>query len=200
MQKPKKNTTFIRRITLLLTVLLVFYPMVTMAATFLEIQKWLQAHNDYRASHGVPAVTWSETLATSAQSYANTCPSGHSSSGYGENLAWATYGMEVSLVVTMWYDEEAFYDYNNPGFNSETGHFTQVVWKDTIEIGCGLATNCSADSPYMAHVWVCQYNPPGNYTNLFAENVFPPKTDNGDKELSASKGKTTPILSILLLQ
>lgn len=172
-----------------------------MAASSAEIQEWLQAHNNYRTLHGVPPVTWSATVAASAQTYAETCPSEHSGSGYGENLAWATYDMGESTVVQYWYDEEPHYDYNNPGFSSETGHFTQVVWKGTTEIGCGFATGCGDAWPYMSNVWVCQYNPPGNYLSEFPENVFPPTPSSGTgTSIPAGITILTPILNLLLAQ
>ncbi|MCK8604329.1 CAP domain-containing protein [Desulfoferrobacter suflitae] len=143
-------------------------------ATQAEIEQWLQAHNYYRALHGSPAVTWSDTVAASAQAWADTCPSVHSSSGYGENLAWASYALTPQGAVDLWYAEEPLYDYNNPGFSMATGHFTQVVWKSTTQIGCGCKTGCTSPSPYCA--CVCQYNPPGNVFGQFAENVLPPST------------------------
>ncbi len=176
----------------------------TMAATTTEIEQWLQVHNNHRTLHGVSAVTWSETVAASAQDYADTCPSGHSGSIYGENLAWATYDMVISSAVQLWYDEEPDYNYNNPGFSSETGHFTQVVWKTTTEIGCALATGCDSNWPFMENVWVCQYNPPGNYIGQFAENVFPPNSGNEDDSVEGatptSAGTIVPILHLLLLK
>ena len=148
--------------------LVFFFSTSAIAATTAEIEEWLQAHNNRRALHGVSAVTWSEAVAVRAQAHADTCPAGHSDSEYGENLAWATYDMGLSQVVQMWYDEESDYDYNKPGFSSGTGHFTQVVWKTTTEIGCAFVTRCEGDQPY---VWVCQYNPAGNFIGQFAENV-----------------------------
>ncbi len=175
-----------------------------MAATTTEIEQWLQAHNNYRTLHGVSAVTWSETIAANAQIYADTCPSVHSNSGYGENQAWASYNMGIGSIVQMWYDEEPNYDYNDPGFSSDTGHFTQVVWKATTEIGCAFATGCDSDWPYMANAWVCQYNPPGNYISQFAENVFPPNSENeddGDYGTTPTDGRTiVPTLHLLLLK
>ncbi len=156
----------------LTAMLILFWAPLSIAASPMEIQEWLQAHNNYRTLHGVPPVTWSSTVADSAQAYADTCPSVHSGSGYGENLAWsspASHNPGVSTIVQWWYDEQALYDYDNPGFNSKTGHFTQVVWKGTAEIGCGFATNCNI--PGKDNIWVCQYNPPGNYTGHFAEMI-----------------------------
>ncbi len=37
-----------------------------------------------------------------------------------------------------------------------TGHYTQVVWRDTKEVGCGIATGSNTD--YL----VCRYSPGGN--------------------------------------
>jgi pathogenesis-related protein 1 len=37
------------------------------------------------------------------------------------------------------------------------GHYTQVVWKNSMEVGGGMAI-CDNKS----QVWVCNYNPPGN--------------------------------------
>lgn len=159
------------RITLFAMLSICFFSTSTMAAPTVEIEEWLQVHNNHRKSHGVSAVIWSEAVAVSAKAHADTCPSGHSKSAFGENLAWATYNMGVSQVVQMWYKEETDYDYNSPGFSSKTGHFTQVVWKATTEIGCASTTKCGGNHPY---VWVCQYNPPGNYIGQFPENVNSP--------------------------
>lgn len=159
-------------VALLVALLMLFPVLPSLAATSAEVQEWLQAHNNYRALHGVPAVTWSNTVAASAQAYADTCPESHSGGQYGENMAWASYDLGESGAVKLWYDEEPLYDYGKPGFSDETGHFTQVVWKSTIEIGCGYATNCNISG--MNYVWVCQYNPHGNVIGQFANNVFPP--------------------------
>ena len=46
--------------------------------------------------------------------------------------------------------EEPFYNWNLPGFAEKTGHFTQLVWKETTQVGCGL-TFCppGAGSPFV---------------------------------------------------
>jgi uncharacterized protein YkwD len=146
-------------------------PTTGFAKDSVETNEWLAAHNNYRLLHSVAPLNWSVTLAESAQQFADTCPSGHSQSGYGENIAWATNSRSPQSIVTMWYDEEKDYNYDKPGYISGTGHFTQIVWKNSIEVGCAYATTCSGNWPHMENTWVCQYNPPGNFTNQFAENV-----------------------------
>ena len=49
--------------------------------------------------------------------------------GHGENLywGWGSGGPPATLDAGQaWYDEVELYDFNNPGFSMETGHFTQV--------------------------------------------------------------------------
>lgn len=138
-----------------------------------EGEQWLASHNRYRSLHKSTSLQWSDTLAASALAYAVTCPRGHSSTEYGENIAWATYVQKPEDVVDRWYGEEPEYDYERPGFSSGIGHFTQIVWKETTEVGCACRSGC-ADG--YSDVCVCQYNPPGNYRNRFAENVLPPHT------------------------
>eukprot|EP00953_Heterococcus_sp_UTEX-ZZ885_P005950 3684-Heterococcus_DN1.PRE.1 len=131
-----------------------------------EQDVYLKAHNDARAAVGVQAVTWSTTVAASAQAYANTCPSDHSGSKYGENLAWMGRGT-TQQAVQMWIDEKSAYSYgsNSCAPGKVCGHYTQIVWRATTEIGCAKAT-CGSFAilgDASGTVWVCQYSPPGNY-------------------------------------
>lgn len=47
----------------------------------------------------------------------------------------------------------------------EVGHFTQLVWKSSTELGVGMAR------PAKGGV-VCNYNLPGNVTDQFGDNVL----------------------------
>mmetsp|Transcript_8027 Transcript_8027/g.20596 ORF Transcript_8027/g.20596 Transcript_8027/m.20596 type:complete len:283 (+) Transcript_8027:204-1052(+) len=130
----------------------------------------LVAHNNYRALHGVPDLVWDTAVEQSAQAWADGCriPLEHSSgTGFGENLAWG-YG-SMTAAIDAWYSEIDQYDYGNPGFTGGTGHFTQIVWKDTKRLGCAMGYCPDVYGGY----WVCQYDPPGNYLGNFGSNVLP---------------------------
>ena len=60
------------------------------------------------------------------------------------------------------------YDFNKPGFKSGIGHFTQVVWKETKELGIAKAKG--DDGKIFV---VARYHPAGNYMNQFQDNVKP---------------------------
>lgn len=148
----------------------------------------LSQHNDYRALHHAPALTSSNSLERSAQDWANQLASTgafeHSgASGVGENL-YASYTTQSSIAtntlatgaVQAWYEEVENYNYENPGFSSATGHFTQVVWQGTTQLGCGAAqgTKTINGRRYNAFYVVCHYAAPGNVLGQFPANVQQP--------------------------
>ena len=128
----------------------------------------LSLHNGYRAEHCVPALTWSAELAAAAQRWAENCWIGHDSKrGHiGENIAWGG-DRSASSAVDAWYKEVKVYNYAKPGFASSTAHFTQMVWKDTKQIGCGVA-KCYLGT---VRLWVCRYGPTGNWAGKYPQNV-----------------------------
>ncbi|XP_067294770.1 GLI pathogenesis-related 2 isoform X1 [Pseudorasbora parva] len=155
--------------------------------------EFLQAHNAYRRHHGAQPLTVNKNLCRSAQAWAehllsiNTLK--HSNKDYGENLyyAWssATKKLTGREAVDSWYSEIKDYNFSRPGFSSKTGHFTQVVWKDTKEVGVGLASN--GNTTFV----VGQYLPAGNITNVgyFEKNVLP----TGSKVDSKPTGTTVTV-------
>lgn len=137
-------------------------------------QAFLDAHNGYRAKHCAPPLAWSPELAKVAQSWANElqrqgCAFEHSNQQtYGENLAGGSRGaLDPKATVAMWYDEVKTYDFAGGGFSMETGHFTQVVWTTTTQVGCGWVTCKQMD------IIVCNYNPPGNWEGQYKQHVLP---------------------------
>lgn len=131
----------------------------------------LDAHNAKRKLHCAPPLTWSDKLAAEAQAWANDCKNAHSGTADGENLAfWVPSASNDQAFQNTWYCEVKHYDFDNPqvvgGFKNGcdppvNGHFTQVVWKSSREIGCGKA-NCSINGQDGVY-WVCRYSPPGNF-------------------------------------
>jgi uncharacterized protein YkwD len=138
-----------------------------------EAAQWVEAHNRLRAKHCAAPLTWSAKLAEIAQRWANAlrdrgCQFGHSGGSTGENLAAGTLGtLDPGTVVKMWYDEVAQYHFPDGGFSSNTGHFTQVVWRATRRVGCGHSQCKGMD------ILVCEYDPAGNWEGQYRDNVLP---------------------------
>ncbi|KNZ50044.1 hypothetical protein VP01_462g3 [Puccinia sorghi] len=137
-------------------------------------QDWLDAHNNYRSQYGVESLTWSEDLVEVASSQADKCIWKHTSHNeYGENIAAGQ--NSASDVVTAWVEGPNERDAWNPESATPT-HFTQVVWKETKQIGCAFKT-CETiagtslpQSP--VKLWACEYHPKGNIGGEYVKNVL----------------------------
>lgn len=127
------------------------------------------AHNRVRAGVGVAPLEWSPELARYAQRWADRLKqrgcrlehrpsSGPDAQRHGENLYSGTGRAPAAAeVVDMWAAEVASYDAKRNRCKGVCGHYTQVVWRASQRVGCAMAT-CGA-----TEVWVCNYDPPGNY-------------------------------------
>ncbi|MBC8317543.1 MAG: hypothetical protein H8E41_06520 [Desulfobulbaceae bacterium] len=136
-----------------------------------EAQQALMLHNQYRADVGVGPVAWSDKIALYAQEWADNLAatqcsmehrprSGKWKQEYGENLFMGTAGYYgISDAVTAWESEKKDYqgDVITAANYAATGHYTQIVWQNTRQIGCATAL-CNNNI-----IIVCNYDPPGNF-------------------------------------
>jgi hypothetical protein len=142
------------------------------AATFTGKQKaeLLAAHNRYREEVGEPALAWSDRLADSALAWAQHLAHEvhalkHSGAvATGENIAtWSAGYASLTMFVGLWGAERKFFidasfpDVSRTGDWKAVAHYSQLVWRRTTKVGCGLATGGGQD--YL----VCPYNPQGNF-------------------------------------
>jgi pathogenesis-related protein 1 len=123
----------------------------------------LAAHNAVRQAVRVPALTWSVELAAFAQQWANALAARgqfahRRNSAYGENLYEIT-GAHTTPgeVVDQWASESKNFRYDSNTCRGVCGHYTQIVWRDTRRVGCAVARTGRSE------VWVCNYDPPGNW-------------------------------------
>ncbi|PON55148.1 Cysteine-rich secretory protein, allergen V5/Tpx-1-related [Parasponia andersonii] len=128
-------------------------------------QDFLNAHNTARAAVGVGQLTWDDRLASFAQQYAKQrigdCKLVHSGGPYGENLAWGKPDLSGVNAVNLWVNEKADYDYksNTCAAGKVCGHYTQVVWRNSVRLGCAKVRCNDNKGTFIG----CNYDPPGNF-------------------------------------
>lgn len=131
----------------------------------------LALHNAERAAVGTPALIWDAQLAALAESYARTLAASGtlrhsprtSRPGQSENLWIGTRGAyRVEAMVGSWAAEKAMFrpgifpNVSRTGNWADVAHYTQMIWRDTNRIGCGIGSSARFD------VLVCRYAPSGN--------------------------------------
>jgi len=131
----------------------------------------LDAHNKERATVGVPPLTWSDALAKDAAGWAaHLVQLGHpvhskpEERGHeGESLWMGTAGAySADEIVGGWIAEKSNFVYGafpnvvKSGDWHAVGHYTQVIWRNTKQVGCAKTAMGGSD------LIVCRYNPAGN--------------------------------------
>jgi uncharacterized protein YkwD len=123
----------------------------------------IRAHNAVRSRSKLPPLVWSDKVAAMAQQWAEALLARNQfthrpNSAYGENPFEINGALaSPARVVGDWASEVRNYDYRTNSCKSVCGHYTQIIWRDTKELGCGVARNARRE------IWVCDYDPPGNW-------------------------------------
>jgi hypothetical protein len=134
----------------------------------------LAVHNSERAAVGVPPLVWSNSLAASAQAWAEhietTGISRHASYAQmgcvcGENIggfSWSDGPTAPGGGTSLWVAEKQNWHGGvlTRGNWEPTGHYTQMVWRNTYWVGCGAAPPGPGVLPFST--LVCRYFQSGN--------------------------------------
>jgi uncharacterized protein YkwD len=144
-----------------------FFAQELLTLTKQEKQAILDRHNYFRNEVDTDSLKWSEELADFSKEWAlylakkkqfKHKPNNH----YGENLFIISYKTtDGTLAVNDWASEKQYMNKRTKISNSNVfkiGHYTQIVWYNTEEVGCAVAVDKNGYS-----YWVCTYNPGGNY-------------------------------------
>lgn len=151
----------------------------------IDSERMLAAHNRVRQQLSIPKLRWSNQMSVYATEWALFlsdevgCDLRHRGAiglplhknGIGENLykhaaVVRTDGnrqldvISENDVVFNWARESGDYNYvsNDCALNKSCERYTQLVWRDSAVVGCGAAS-----CPNNDQIWVCNYDPPGNF-------------------------------------
>ena len=130
------------------------------------------------AAGPLPSLQWDPNLAAYAATWAAMCqdttpkdglidhdPNRTNVAGYsyiGENIYASSGSASAMQAVQLWAAEKANYSYatNTCAAGKGCGHYTQLVWRDTLKVGCALQ-NCPG-LQYPSTI-ICDYGPGGNF-------------------------------------
>ncbi len=131
----------------------------------------LAAQNAERVRWGAKPLVWSAKLADHAKKWAQALAVSdmmeHSvagaDGGEGENLWFGSKGDYTPEEMIGFFVEEGkmfkrgvFPAVSTTGRWEDVGHYTQLMWQDTREVGCAIVSNTRRD------VLICRYWPAGN--------------------------------------
>lgn len=135
----------------------------------------LAAHNLERDRVGLVPLNWSNKLAQDAQGWAqhlaNKNALEHATqeqrASAGENLWMGTAGMySAEDMVGGFLAERAIFmpgrfpEVSRTGKWQDVGHYSQIIWRDTKQVGCAVVRNRTND------ILVCRYYPGGNWIGV----------------------------------
>lgn len=145
-------------------------------------QKIVDTHNYFRTKVDPPAANmlemkWNPALSTAAQRWADECRGlvhDNATGRYlddlgqsGQNIFITTRRTLWNFPIRMWFMEIKDYKYGDDQGNDHhaIGHFTQMVWASTHQVGCGVSHCTGGKGPLGGdfYTYVCNYAPTGNF-------------------------------------
>ncbi|KAH0621822.1 hypothetical protein JD844_023468 [Phrynosoma platyrhinos] len=142
---------------------------------------------------------WNPKAAENAKKWASQCTFTHSPPSKrtvdgircGENVYMSSGATSWSKVIQKWYDEVKDFKYGTGAVNPKAviGHFTQMVWSQSQQIGCYAA---SCPEGLYKHFYVCQYCPAGNLQTLI-KTPYKSGPPCGDCPSACDKGLCTKL-------
>ncbi|XP_060866910.1 Golgi-associated plant pathogenesis-related protein 1-like isoform X1 [Metopolophium dirhodum] len=145
------------------------------------ITEALDRHNFYRKKHNVPPLKINSKLNDISQNWADELAkrdvaSHRPNNAYGENIYTIKSTEQVTELgtkaVNSWYNEIKFFDFqgsnNDMAACTKSFHFTQLIWKDSSELGVGASKSSKSGKLYV----VCNYDPHGNIRSQFKDQVL----------------------------
>ncbi|XP_040610820.1 GLIPR1-like protein 1 [Mesocricetus auratus] len=145
------------------------------------IEECVDSHNEFRSKVKPSAadmneLIWDNELAKVAKSWSIQCKFFHNPctkkryaciEGHdflGENVYVGEIQSTPKQIISSWYNESEHYNFENTTCSKICGHYTQMVWANTLTVGCAVS-NCPNLLGHSAALFVCNYAPPGNEKN-----------------------------------
>ena len=139
-------------------------------------------HNEVRAAVDtatpLPPLEWDPALAKTAADWIAMCRDTDAPAGLidhnpdrsvghpyyvGENIFGSGGAATAKQAVDTWAAEKANYQYATNTCSGICGHYTQIVWRTTVKLGCAKGT-CAGFT--YGNTIVCNYGPGGNSGGL----------------------------------
>ena len=134
----------------------------------------LEMHNQKRYLHGSPPLELNEQLCDLAKKCAVKLSKNENNINYiykevflGQNIyIYKGEILNIREIINEWYEEINNYKEDLNKFHKNAYHFTQMIWKETKEIGFGFK-----EKGHIFYVVVLYY-PPGNTFGEFKRNIL----------------------------
>ena len=140
------------------------------------ISEMVKLHNELRIKHDSPPLNENEELNNMASSYAKSLANNQEKNNceynvykeeiLGENTFITDYKKPKDIFKNIMKEKDE-YDFDKNKYSNLSAHFTQAIWKDTTDIGCGFW----ADKASKKNFIVLLYYPAGNVFGNFNKNV-----------------------------
>ena len=136
----------------------------------------LNMHNFFRKKHDSQELLLNKELCKMAQKYAEKCANLKNielcydlfnNEIIGQNISVIDFDkFKVTDICQKWYNEKESYNFFSNKYITGTGHFTQLIWKNTKYVGFGYKKSDNEKIYFVAN-----YYPAGNIFNEFNDNV-----------------------------